>query len=101
MSEQVSMVEAHNKFRDLVHKAEEGEVVELIQDGERVAVVVGWQEYERLAGPQPPLPPHPPRKSFIERLEEWRKTFDWSEMGDPAQVWADVRDPDPGRNVDL
>jgi len=101
MSEQVPIIEAHNKFRDLVHKAEEGEVVELIRDGERIAVLVGWQEYERLAGPQPPLPPQPPQKSFLERLEEWRKTVDWEEMGDPAEVFANVRQRGPGRDPKL
>src|ERR1044072_5862120 len=98
MSEQVPIIEAHNKFGDLVHKAEEGEVVELIRDGEGVAVLVGWEEYERLEGPQPPLPTNRRRKSFIEWLEEWRKTVDWEEMGDPAKVWANVRDRGPGRD---
>lgn len=101
MSKQLSIPEVRGSLDNLVLEAERGETVELTREGERVAVLLSWEEYERLAGPQPPLPPQPPRKSFIERLEEWRKTVDWSEMGDPAEVWADVRDPDPGRDVDL
>lgn len=101
MSKQLSIAEARGKLDNLVLDAERGETVELTHAGERVAVLLSWQEYERLAGPQPPLPQQPPQKSFIERLEEWRKTVDWSEMGDPAEIWADVRDRDPGRDVDL
>jgi prevent-host-death family protein len=101
MSEQHSIAEARSKLDNLVHKAEQGEAVELTRGGERVAVLLSWQEYERLAGPQPPAPPQPPRKSFIELLEEWRKTVDWSEMGDPAEIWANVRDQGPGRDPQL
>ena len=101
MNEQHSIAKARSNFEELVHKAEQEKAVELTRGGDRVAVLLIWQEYERLAGPQPPAPPPPPRKSFIELLEEWRKTVDWSEMGDPAEIWANVRDQGPGRDPHL
>jgi prevent-host-death family protein len=101
VSKQLSIAEARGKLDNLVLDAERGETVELTHGGERVAVLLSWDEYERLAGPQPPLPPQPPQRSFIERLEEWRKTVDWEEMGDPAEIWANVRDQGPGRDPKL
>jgi prevent-host-death family protein len=93
MSEQHSIAEASNHLADLVQKAEEGKTVELTREGERVAVLLGSREYERLTGR--------PRKDFWEALQEFRRTADFEAIGDPDEVWGDVRDPDPGRDVNL
>lgn len=98
MNEQHSIAEARSKLDNLVHKAEQGEAVELTRRGERVAVLLGWQEYERLAGPQPPAPP---RKSPWEAYQEWRRTADFDAIGDPDEIWGNVRDRGPGRDPKL
>jgi prevent-host-death family protein len=93
MNEQHSIAEAISNLEDLVQKAEEGEAVELTREGERVAVLIGSREYERLTGQ--------PRKTFAEALEEFRRSADFAAIGDPDEIWGNVRDPDPGRDVDL
>ena len=98
MSKQLSIAEARGKLDNLVLDAERGEATELTRGDERVAVLLSWQEYERLAGPQPPLPP---QKSPWEAYQEWRRTADFDAIGDPDEVWGNVRDPSPGRDVDL
>ncbi|HEV2718867.1 MAG TPA: type II toxin-antitoxin system prevent-host-death family antitoxin [Thermoanaerobaculia bacterium] len=98
MSKQLSIAEARGKLDNLVHDAELGEATEITRGDERVAVLLSWQEYERLAGPQPPLPP---RKSPWTAYQEWRRTADFDAIGDPDEVWGNVRDPSPGRDVDL
>ena len=93
MSEQHSIADASSHLDELVRKAEEGEAVELTRQGEAVAVLIGQREYERMNGG--------PRKRFAEALEEWRRTVDWAEMGDPAEVFANVRQRGPGRDPKL
>lgn len=94
MSEQHSIAEARSNLSELVRKAESGKPVELTRRGERVAVLIGLREYQRLTG-------QPRKKTFMEAYEEWRSKVDWSQMGDPDEVFGDVRDPSPGRDVDL
>jgi prevent-host-death family protein len=93
MSEQHSIADARSNLAELVRKAEAGEAVELTRRGKRVAVLIGLREYKQLTGR--------PRKTFAEAYAEWRSKVDWSQMGDPDDVFADVRDRDPGRDVDL
>ena len=93
-NEQHSIAEARSNLEDLVHKVEEGEAVELTREGERVAVLLGWREYAQLTGR--------PRKNFWEALQEFRRSADFKEVDiNPDEVFGDVRDPDPGRDVDL
>lgn len=94
MSERHSIAEASGNLGELVRKAEEGEAVELTREGKGVAVLIGKREYERFAR-------QPQKKTFKELYEEWRSKVDWTQMGDPDEVFANVRDPDPGRDVDL
>jgi len=96
MSERHSIAEASRKLDELVRKVEEGEAVELTREGEFVAVLISMREFERLTGE-----PSPPKKNFAEAYAEWRSKVDWTQMGDPDEVFGDVRDPDPGRDVDL
>ena len=93
MNERHSIADARGHLADLVRKAEGGKAVELTRRGERVAVLIGWREYERLS--------ERPRKTFSEALEEFRSSVDFAEIGDPDEVFGAVRDPDPGRDVDL
>jgi prevent-host-death family protein len=93
MSEQHSIADASSHLDELVRKAEEGETVELTREGEGVAVLIGRREYERRNGR--------PRRTFAEALEEFRRSADFEAIGDPDEIWGDVRDPDPGRDIDL
>jgi prevent-host-death family protein len=98
VSKHLSIAEARGKLDNLVLEAERGEAIELTHGNERVAVLLGWQEYERLAGPQPPLPP---QKSFWEAYQEWRSKADFDAIGDPDEVWGNVRQRGPGRDPEL
>ena len=91
MSEQHSIAEASSNLADLVRKAEEGDTVELTREGEPVAVLIGRREYERMNG-------GPPRPSAY---MEWRRTADFDSIGDPDDVWGNVRDRSPGRDPQL
>jgi len=91
MSEQHSIADASGHLEELVRKAEEGEAVELTREGEAVAVLIGQHEYKRLPNR---------RRDFWEALQEFRRRVDLTELR-ADEVWGDVRDPDPGRDIDL
>jgi len=94
VSEQHSIADARRNLEELVRKAEEGEEIELTREGEAVAVLIGRREHERVNGR--------PRKTFAEAYDEFRRKVDLEELDiDPDEVFSDVRDPTPGRDVDL
>ncbi len=86
-----SIEEARANLDGVVQEAEEGIQVELTREGEPVAVLVGMEDFERLSKKKP---------GFWEAYQEFRRTTDLSEI-DPDEIFRDVRDPSPGRDVDL
>ncbi|HEY6140279.1 MAG TPA: type II toxin-antitoxin system prevent-host-death family antitoxin [Thermoanaerobaculia bacterium] len=97
MSEQHSIADASSHLDELVRKAEEGQTVELTREGEGVAVLIGRREYDQMNGKTQPQP----RKSPWEAYQEWRRTADFDAIGDPDDVWGNVRVRGPGRDPQL
>jgi antitoxin Phd len=88
MSKQYSIAEARDNFPRVVHEAETGEAVELTRRGKPVAVLLSLSEYQRLGAG---------RQSFWEAYEDFRRRHADSEV-ETDDVYADVRDPSPGRS---
>ena len=89
MTKQYSIAEARHNLPGVVHEAEGGTRVELTRRGKPVAVLVGIEDYERLAEG---------RRDFWEAYEEFRRELDLAELGiNPDEIFADVRDSSPGR----
>ena len=90
MSE-MSIAEARNALTKLVRQTERGEHVHITRRGNRVAVLVSSEEYERLESGEPKM-------DFWQAIEEWRaqSDFDWPELS-PEEVdkW---RDRQPSRD---
>ncbi len=93
MVKKYSIAEARANFTSVVHEAEKGTQVELTRRGKPVAILVGVEDFERLSKEKP---------GFWEAYQEFRRRADLSELDiDPDEVFRDVRDPSPGRDVDL
>jgi antitoxin Phd len=89
MNKRYSIAEARDSLPSVVHEAEGGTRVELTRRGKPVAVLLGVEEYERLAEG---------RRDFWEAYEEFRQEFDLAQLGiDPDEIFGDVRDSSPGR----
>jgi prevent-host-death family protein len=89
MSKRYSIAEARDNLPGVVHEAEGGTRVELTRRGKPVAVLLGIEEYGRLAEG---------RRDFWEAYEEFRREFDLAQLGiDPNEVFGGVRDSSPGR----
>ncbi len=91
MPRDVSIAEARNHLPALVHAVEEGPAVRLTRRGEPVAVLVSLAEYERL---------RPRRLDLWRAIEDFRERTDLSDL-DVDEIFGGVRDPSPGRGVEL
>lgn len=89
MTKTYSIAEAKENLSELVHEVESGSCVELTRKGKPVAMLIGIEEYGRLA---------PGRRDFWEAYEEFRSEFDLMSLGiDPQERLGDIRESSPGR----
>ncbi|MEL6138692.1 MAG: type II toxin-antitoxin system Phd/YefM family antitoxin [Cyanobacteria bacterium J06628_6] len=63
---QYSIAQARDRFTQLVHEVEQGGSVEVTRRGQRVAVILSAEEYDRLLQP---------KQGFWEGVLAWRKQF--------------------------
>ena len=93
MRKQQSIAEARSNLPQLVREAESGEAIELTRRGESVAVLIGREQYERLAARS---------RRFSEAWSEFTSAVGLSELAiDPDVIFSDLRDPRPGREPGL
>ena len=93
MRRQHSIAEARKDLPKLVREAEAGKAVELTRRGERVAVLIGQKEYERLVSRS---------LRFSEAWSNFARDVELAELEiDPTEVFAGVRDRSPGRDDGL
>ncbi len=91
MSKDFSIAEARNRLPALVHAVEEGPAVRLTRRGKPVAVLISLEEYERL---------RPRRPDLWRAIETFRRDTDLNDL-DVEEIFRDVRDPSPGREVEI
>ncbi len=90
---QYSIAQARDQLTQLVHTAEQGTPVEITRRGKRVAVILSAEDFDRLLSN---------KGGFGKSLAKFRRR--WGiEMLDlnPDEVFQDVRDRSPGREVVL
>ncbi len=93
MPKQQSIASARSNLPQLVRQAESGEPVVLTRRGESVAVLIGRKQYERLATRS---------RRFSEAWDEFTREVDLSELAiDPDEIFSDLRDARPGREIGL
>jgi prevent-host-death family protein len=93
MAKQRSIAEARSNLPQLIREAEAGEAIELTRRGEGVAVLLGRNQYERLAAGS---------RRFSEAWDEFVQGVDVAGLDlDPDQIFAVARDDGPGRDPGL
>ncbi len=93
MAKQQSIAEARSSLPSLVREVESGKSVELTRRGQPVAMLIGRQEYVRLASKH---------RSFSEAYADFKRDIDLKDLAiDPKEVFAGARDEARGREVDL
>lgn len=91
MTRQYSISDARNNLPNIVREVEGGPFVELTRRGQPVAVLVSIKEFRRLQSP---------KRDFWEALQEFWAKYDLSDL-DIDEIYRDVRDRSPGREVEL
>lgn len=92
MPNQYTVEEAQTRLREIMTEVEQGNSIEILNAGKRIAVLVSSQNYDRLTGSQ---------NSFWEAITTFRRDFNVDEEGVDDEFWEDLRDQSPGREVDL
>jgi prevent-host-death family protein len=87
-----SVAEARNRFAEIVHELERVGRVEVTRRGQRVAVLISVEEYERLCTD---------RTSFWTAYTAFRESYDPAQQKIGPEVFEGVRDRSEGREVDL
>ncbi len=90
MLRQYSIVEARDHFTSLVRKVEQGTAVELTRHGKPVAVLISMAEYQKLNGE---------RSSFWDALTRFRNSVDLQQLDIQPEIFENLRDSSPGREV--
>ena len=93
MTKKKSIAEARKNLPQLIRDAEAGEAIELTRHGEPVAMIIACDTYDRLTSR---------RRTFSEAYDEFTREYDLATLYlDPDEIFSDVRDDDPGRDVKL
>lgn len=84
MTDKHSIVATRRNLSRLIREAENGKTVKVTRHGEPVAVLIGYQLFERLIIG---------RSAFIHTYEDFTKTVDLSELAlDPDVLFEGLRD---------
>lgn len=91
MSQQYSLEQIPLNLDRILQAVEQGEPIQIIWQGKQIAVMLSASEYERLLNK---------KTGFWESIEQFRQEND-VETADinPDEVFADVRDKSPGREI--
>jgi antitoxin Phd len=92
MTDQYSIAEARDNLAALVRRLEKQPLIEITRRGKPVAVLMSLQEYQRLSAE---------RVSFWTAYSKFVKEVNLADLNIEPEVFAGVRSPEPGRDVDL
>lgn len=90
MKEQYSTQQLNSHLPEVLKQIEQGNSIEITQEGEPFAVILSASEYQRLTASKP---------TFWTSLQEFYSNNDLEVLETEADVFADVRDRSPGREV--
>ena len=86
-----SIAEARDQFAAIIHEVDSADLIEIARRGEVVAVVLSKQQYDRLQSRT---------SAFWDAYQSFKKEHDLTELGiDPSEIFGNVRDRAPGRQV--
>jgi len=98
MTRRYSLSYAQDNLAEIVREMEEGESVELTEKGKPVAVLVSTEDFERFKRQSPGR--REAKGDFGEAIEEFRAVMEREGLY-YDDVFCDVRDRSPGREVEL
>ena len=92
MRNSYSIAEARDRFTSLIRRVEQDTTVELTRRGKPVAIIMSIQHYQQLqAG----------KRGFWQAYEAFRARHDLQSLDIQPEIFSDIRDTDPGREIEL
>ena len=85
-----SVAEARNRFAEIVHDLKHVSQVEVTRRGRPVAILISVEEFEKLRSGN---------VGFASAYDAFRSTVDLTQAGIEPEVFEDLRDPAPGREM--
>ena len=91
MSLEYSIEQISLNLNKIIQEVEQGEPIQITQQGKQIAVIISNTEYERLLNKT---------QNFSESIERFRQEYNVEAAEiNPDEVFALVRDKSPGREV--
>ena len=91
MSQQYSIEQFPVNINKIIQEVEQGQAIEITQQGKQIAVIISTAEYERLKNKT---------LSFWESVERFREEYNIEAAEiNPDEIFAGVRDKSPGHEV--
>lgn len=91
MSQQYSIEQFPININKIIQEVEQGQAIEITQQGKQIAVIISTAEYERLKNTT---------LSFWESVERFREDYNIEAAEiNPDEIFAEVRDKSPGHEV--
>ena len=85
-----SIAETKNNLSQLVHKAEEGELIQITRRGHSVAVLLSIEEFEKIKQPA---------ASPADALKQFLGNKDFKNVDIDTQIFDDLRAKQSGRDI--
>lgn len=106
MKEQYSTQQLNSHLPKVLKQIEQGNSIEITKKGEPFAVILSASEYQRLTAQtshnaEPTLAPVTTKFSFWQSIQDFRALHDLKELELEADVFADIRDLSPGREMNF
>ena len=95
MIKKYAIPDADGNLPGIIGEVESGTTVHLTRDGDTVAVVMSLGEYHRLTHGRRPAP----KGDLRAAIEKFRAETDLEQLN-IEEIYADIRDPWPGRDVE-
>jgi len=92
MKNRYSTQQLNQNLSEVLKQVKQGEPVEITQEGEPFVVILSATEYQRLTAP---------KSHFWQSIQHIRFSNDLEELGIESEVFAEVRDKTPGREVNF
>jgi prevent-host-death family protein len=92
LTDEYSIAEARHDLASIIHKLERQPAIRITRRGKPVAILLSMREYQRLSAVG---------DNFWKVYTEFREKFDLAELDIEPSIFEDLRDRQPGRQVDL
>ena len=92
---QYSIAELNSALAAIIRRVEKKGPVQITRRGKPIAILISLDEYQQLQT-------QTPRRNLWDAIQTWRAENDVAALNiNPDEIWGDIRDKSPGREIDF